>query len=328
MCIRDSTTEEEIKILNEKFYNKEGVTNVLAFINNQETPESKEQLIGEIAICISQIEKEAKGFEHISSDQTLKNVQNDLSHFNYGLKVFDAYRPQRSVDHFVKWARNNDRKMKKIHYPDVKKRNLFKEGYIASKSGHSRGSTIDLTIIDKKTGIELDMGTIYDFFGKESWIDYDGVTDLQKQNRLLLQSVMKKFGFKPLKEEWWHFTLHNGPVPDSYFRVLIEELPNTAEMPISTEVSPTEEPTSTTVIVRGLQGLIVDAEEFQKCFTTMGNIVQCTQKPNGDITITYEERQVALHAVRHFTGGSLIGRPITIFMGCLLYTSPSPRDRG
>ena len=85
----------------------------------------------------------------------------------------------------------------------MKKTNLFKEGYIASKSGHSRGSTIDLTIIEKKTGIELDMGTIYDFFGKESWIDYDGVTDLQKQNRLLLQSVMKKFGFKPLKEEWF-----------------------------------------------------------------------------------------------------------------------------
>ncbi len=112
--------------------------------------------------------------------------------------------------------------MKKIHYPDVKKRNLFKEGYIASKSGHSRGSTVDLTIIDKKTGIELDMGTIYDFFGKESWIDYDGVTDLQKQNRLLLQSVMKKFGFKPLKEEWWHFTLHNETFPDTYFNFLIE----------------------------------------------------------------------------------------------------------
>ena len=119
----------------------------------------------------------------------LKHVQADLAHFGYGIKIYDAYRPQRSVDHFVKWSRTNDRKMKKTHYPGVQKRNLFKEGYIASKSGHSRGSTIDLTIIDKKTGIELDMGTIYDFFGKESWIDYSGVTDLQKQNRLLLQSV-------------------------------------------------------------------------------------------------------------------------------------------
>ena len=152
----------------------------------------------------------------------LKHVQADLAHFGYGIKIFDGYRPQRSVDHFVKWARNTDRKMKKIHYPVVQKRNLFKEGYIASKSGHSRGSTIDLTIIDKKTGIELDMGTIYDFFGKESWIDYDGVTDLQKQNRLLLQSVMKKFGFKPLKEEWWHFTLYNETFPDTYFNFLIE----------------------------------------------------------------------------------------------------------
>ena len=152
----------------------------------------------------------------------LKAVQADLAHFGYGIKIFDAYRPQRSVDQFVKWARNNDRRMKKIHYPGVKKTNLFKEGYIASKSGHSRGSTIDLTIIEKKTGIELDMGTIYHFFGKESWIDYDAITDLQKQNRFLLQSVMNKFGFKSLKEEWWHFTLHNETFPDTYFNFLIE----------------------------------------------------------------------------------------------------------
>ena len=112
--------------------------------------------------------------------------------------------------------------MKKTHYPNVKKSHLFKEGYIASKSGHSRGSTVDLTIIDKATGIELDMGSIYDFFGKESWIDYDGITHSQKQNRFLLLSVMRKFGFKPLKEEWWHFTLFNETFPDTYFNFLIE----------------------------------------------------------------------------------------------------------
>ena len=152
----------------------------------------------------------------------LKNVQQDLNHFGYGIKIFDSYRPQMAVDHFAKWARNSNRKMKKIHYPNVKKRNLFKEGYLASKSGHSRGSTVDLTIIDKSTGIELDMGTIYDFFGKESWVDYKELNANQKQNRFLLQSVMKKYGFKSLKEEWWHFTLHNEPFPEQYFNFIVK----------------------------------------------------------------------------------------------------------
>ena len=127
-----------------------------------------------------------------------------------------------AVDHFTKWASNRNRKMKKTHYPNVKKANLFKEGYLASKSGHSRGSTVDLTIINKSTGVELDMGTIYDYFGKESWVDYEGLNENQKQNRLLLQSVMKRYGFKPLKEEWWHFTLHNEPFSDKYFNFLVK----------------------------------------------------------------------------------------------------------
>tara|TARA_B100001057_G_scaffold362424_1_gene364976 strand:+ start:374 stop:1021 length:648 start_codon:yes stop_codon:yes gene_type:complete len=152
----------------------------------------------------------------------LKNVQEDLNHFGYGIKIFDSYRPQMAVDYFGIWARSSNRKMKQIHYPNVKKRNLFKEGYLASKSGHSRGSTVDLTIIDKSTGIELDMGTIYDFFGKESWMDYEGLNANQKQNRFLLQSVMKKYGFKSLKEEWWHFTLHNEPFPEQYFNFMVK----------------------------------------------------------------------------------------------------------
>ena len=127
-----------------------------------------------------------------------------------------------AVDHFTQWASNRNRKMKKTYYPNVKKGNLFKEGYLASKSGHSRGSTVDLTIINKSTGVELDMGTIYDYFGKESWVDYEGLNENQKQNRLLLQSVMKRYGFKPLKEEWWHFTLHNEPFSDKYFNFLVK----------------------------------------------------------------------------------------------------------
>ena len=152
----------------------------------------------------------------------LRHVQNDLKHFGYGLKIFDAYRPQKSVDHFVKWAKNSNRKMKSIHYPNINKKLLFKEGYIASKSGHSRGSTVDLTIIDLNNDQELDMGTIYDYFGEESWVDFSDLNHNQKTNRTLLQSVMKKYGFKSLKEEWWHFTLQNEPFPDKYFNFNVE----------------------------------------------------------------------------------------------------------
>ncbi len=152
----------------------------------------------------------------------LKHVQNDLLHFGYGLKIFDAYRPQKAVDHFVKWAKNNNRKMKSIHYPNIKKRLLFKEGYIASKSGHSRGSTVDLTIVNLINGEELDMGTIYDYFGEQSWVDYTDLDHDQRTNRILLQSVMKKYGFNSLKEEWWHFTLNNEPFPNKYFNFNVE----------------------------------------------------------------------------------------------------------
>jgi len=152
----------------------------------------------------------------------LKEIQNDLKHFDYGLKIFDCYRPQQAVNHFVRWAKNNSRKMKSIHYPDVKKKNLFKEGYIATKSSHTRGSTIDLTIINLNNGKELNMGTVYDFFGKESWQENINLTIAQRANRLLLLSVMKKYGFKPLKEEWWHYTLSNEPFPDKYFNFPVE----------------------------------------------------------------------------------------------------------
>ena len=152
----------------------------------------------------------------------LKQVQNDLRHFGYGIKIFDAYRPQKAVNHFSRWSTNDDVLMKDLFYPNIEKRDLFKEGYIASRSGHSRGSTIDLTIINLKTKKELDMGTTYDFFGVESSYDYSGLTYEQSSNRLLLYSVMKKYGFKHLKNEWWHFTLENEPFSDTYFNFNVE----------------------------------------------------------------------------------------------------------
>lgn len=150
--------------------------------------------------------------------KALKKVQDELATKNLGLKIFDAYRPQTAVNHFVKWARIlNDTIMKEQYYPEVNKRYLFKQGYIASKSGHSRGSTVDLTIVNLKTGEELDMGSPFDFFGISSHITYENLTDEQKRNRTLLQKTMRKYGFRSYIKEWWHFTLRGEPFPKTYF---------------------------------------------------------------------------------------------------------------
>lgn len=156
----------------------------------------------------------------------LKRVQNELKSSGYGLKVFDAYRPQQAVDHFVRWAKDHcDTKMKKQFYPQVNKGALFEEGYISSKSGHSRGSTVDLTIIyldGQQKGNELDMGTPWDFFSPKSWPSSNEVTAQQKANRMLLQKIMSKHGFRPYKAEWWHFTLRGEPFRDKYFNFPVQ----------------------------------------------------------------------------------------------------------
>ena len=155
--------------------------------------------------------------------QALKKIQDELETKDLCLKIYDAYRPQRAVNHFMRWAKNlNDTINKQWFYPNVKKENLFKEEYIASQSGHSRGSTLDLTIIDGATHKELDMGSPYDFFGEASWVDYKGISKQQKANRLLLQTIMIKHGFRNYLKEWWHFTLNGEPFPDTYFDFLIE----------------------------------------------------------------------------------------------------------
>lgn len=155
--------------------------------------------------------------------EKLKLVQDELQSQNLCLKVYDGYRPQRAVNHFIRWARVLDDTLQKSEfYPRVEKKNLFKAGYIASRSGHSRGSTVDLTIIDGQTGEALDMGSPYDFFGKESWIEHDGLTEEQKQNRQLLQKVMLKHNFRNYPKEWWHFTLRWEPFPKTYFDFEVE----------------------------------------------------------------------------------------------------------
>ena len=155
--------------------------------------------------------------------ERLLGVVDDLEQFGLGLKIFDAYRPQQAVNHFVRWAEDiNDTRMKARYYPSVDKSNLFRDGYIAARSGHSRGSTVDLTIIDLGTGEELDMGTPWDFFDLRSWGASMEVSPEQRANRALLRSAMTKHGFSPITTEWWHFTLVDEPYPETFFNFPVE----------------------------------------------------------------------------------------------------------
>ena len=148
----------------------------------------------------------------------LRLVSDDMKALGFRLVIYDAYRPQRAVDHFARWAEDiADDRMKSVFYPDVDKADLFEKGFIARRSGHSRGSTVDLTLLDEATGALVDMGGPFDFFGELSHPDYAGVTAQQHANRMLLQSAMVKRGFRPLSTEWWHFTLVDEPHKDTYF---------------------------------------------------------------------------------------------------------------
>jgi D-alanyl-D-alanine dipeptidase len=152
----------------------------------------------------------------------LSGVQAKLSEFGLGLKAFDCYRPARAVADFAAWARDPaDQKRKADYYPNVDKSRLFELGYIAERSGHSRGSTLDVTLVDARTGAELDMGGAYDLFDTRSWPSEATVAPQARANRMLLQDVMVGQGFRPLKEEWWHFTLNQEPYPDTYFDFVV-----------------------------------------------------------------------------------------------------------
>lgn len=182
-----------------------------------------------------------------SAAEALSRVQEELKPFGLTLKIYDCYRPQRAVDHFVRWAKNvSDTRTKKEFYPTVDKKNLFKDGYIASRSGHSRGSTVDLTIVPMPVPLQaayvpgqalaecflpsekrfrdnsIDMGTGFDCFHERSHPENPEIGLQQRINRMLLKVLMDKHGFKNLKEEWWHFTLRNEPYPDRYFDFVIQ----------------------------------------------------------------------------------------------------------
>ncbi len=169
---------------------------------------------------------------------SLKAVSDDLKAQGYRIKIYDAYRPQMAVDNFVRWGADlKATEMKQAFYPTVDKSRLFIDGYIATKSGHSRGSTIDLSIVDAVTGHDVDMGSTFDWLGPESHPDFGGdpdtgvyrgdkpITEAQFRNRLILRQAMMRHGFKPLDTEWWHFTLRNEPFPNTYFKFPVRQLP-------------------------------------------------------------------------------------------------------
>ena len=150
--------------------------------------------------------------------QALGEVSDELKEEGYRLKIYDAYRPQSAVTMFWTWSKDReDTRMKEYFYPEVDKSDLNMYGYVAKHSGHSRGSTVDLTLFDMDTEKEVDMGSTYDYFGDESHPDYSGITDEQRENRMILRDAMMRHGFKPIATEWWHFTLKDEPYPDTYF---------------------------------------------------------------------------------------------------------------
>lgn len=161
---------------------------------------------------------------------SLKAVSDELKAQGYRLKIWDAYRPQRAVNHFIRWAENlQDTAMKNVFYPMVDKSLLFEQGYIWAHSSHSKGSTVDLTLVDAATGKELDMGSPFDWFGEESHPDYmggslkeDGRWGRIYKNRQILWDAMLRHGFTMIDSEWWHFTLANEPYPDTYFNFPIK----------------------------------------------------------------------------------------------------------
>lgn len=168
---------------------------------------------------------------------SLRAVSDDVKAQGYRLKIYDAYRPQMAVDHFVRWAADlGDTAMRRYFYPNVDKSRLFELEYIMAKSGHTRGSTVDLTLFDMNTEKELDMGGTFDWFGSESHPDCGGnaetgeyrendtITAQQFQNRMILRNAMLRHGFKPLDSEWWHFTLRDEPYPETYFTFPVKQL--------------------------------------------------------------------------------------------------------
>lgn len=164
----------------------------------------------------------AKAIATREAARALATAYREAQRLGYGLLIYDAYRPQKAVDDFVRWSREPETGATKAEfYPELEKVNLFPLGYIAERSGHSRGSTIDLTLTDE-IGAPLDMGTDFDFMSRRSHHGAQGLTEAQRRNRAVLRGIMAYAGFAPYENEWWHYRLMREPYPETYFDFDIE----------------------------------------------------------------------------------------------------------
>lgn len=160
---------------------------------------------------------------HETAAQALREAFRVFKRDGFTPFVFDAYRPVRAVSDFVGWMKaEEDFSRKHIHYPNIDKKDMAALGYIAERSGHSRGSAIDLTLVEEKTGQFSDMGGIFDLMDEISHTRSEKITPLQLENRLYLRRVMLEAGFDDFSKEWWHFRLMNEAFPDTYFDFPIE----------------------------------------------------------------------------------------------------------
>lgn len=160
---------------------------------------------------------------HEKAAEAVKKAQNLFLKDGFCILAYDAYRPARAVKDFLKWMEEpEDNRRKALHYPNIEKKDMLALGYVAEKSGHSRGSTIDLTLVNAETGEEVDMGGIFDLMDEKSHTLSKQITDQQRKNRLYLRKVMLESGFTDFDCEWWHFRLIDEVFPDTYFDFPIE----------------------------------------------------------------------------------------------------------
>jgi len=150
--------------------------------------------------------------------EALERARDEAASHGFGLLIWDAYRPQRAVDDFLRWSTQpEDGRTKPRHYPNIERAQMFDLGYVAAKSGHSRGGTVDLTLFRTANGELASMGGDHDLMDPLSHHEAQGVTGTDAQNRLFLRSIMEASGFGSYPEEWWHYTLRDEPHPDTYF---------------------------------------------------------------------------------------------------------------
>lgn len=156
--------------------------------------------------------------------EALCKVQADAHKLGLKLKIYDSYRPVKAVSFFQDWALKPETNphIKAMYYPHHTRLELFEAGYIAKQSSHSRGSAVDLTLIDAKTNQNLDMGSAFDYFDDLSHTDSPKATEAQRKNRMILKDLMEKRGFKNFSQEWWHYSFKPEPYPDQYFDFDVE----------------------------------------------------------------------------------------------------------